>query len=112
MLGFKKLAPGATEGRRREAGRKVAVVTGASSGIGRAIALGCAREGADLAVTYRGNDGGSRRRRRAIRAAGPPRRGRCEVDISRDEDVERLARRSGSASGGSTRGSTTPAPTS
>ncbi len=32
---------------------KVVVVTGASSGIGRGIALACAREGADVVVNYR-----------------------------------------------------------
>jgi 3-oxoacyl-[acyl-carrier protein] reductase len=31
------------------------LVTGASSGIGRAIALACARNGADVAITYRAN---------------------------------------------------------
>src|SRR2546422_5189203 len=38
---------------------KVAVVTGASSGIGRAIALAYAAAGADVAVTYRTNPPGA-----------------------------------------------------
>jgi 3-oxoacyl-[acyl-carrier protein] reductase len=69
---------------------KIAVVTGASSGIGRAIALGYAREGADLAITYRGNAAGAEETAGAIRSLGR----RAEVlriDISRDEDVEALA---------------------
>ena len=37
---------------------KVAVVTGASSGIGQAIALACAQAGADLVVTYQHNRSG------------------------------------------------------
>src|SRR5256884_8177023 len=57
---------------------KVAVVTGASSGIGRAIALAYAAAGADVAVTYRTNRRGAdetadgaraaRRRAGAVRA--------------------------------------------
>ena len=39
--------------------RKIVLVTGASSGIGRAIALRCARAGADLAITYRKNQAGA-----------------------------------------------------
>ena len=71
--------------------RKIALVTGASSGIGRAIALGCAREGADLAITYRANAGGAEETARSIRALGR----RAEViqaDISREDDVAALAR--------------------
>jgi 3-oxoacyl-[acyl-carrier protein] reductase len=69
---------------------KVAVVTGASSGIGRAIAIGCAREGADLAITFRGNETGAEETAGVIRSLGR----RAEVlraDISRDDDVEGLA---------------------
>jgi len=51
------------------AGRAV-LVTGGSSGIGRAIALACARAGADVAVTYRINERGAREVEREIRALG------------------------------------------
>src|SRR5258705_8082119 len=50
-------------------GRAV-LVTGASSGIGRAIALGAARAGADVAVTYRENEDGAVEVVREIRALG------------------------------------------
>ena len=70
---------------------KVVVVTGASSGIGQALAVGCAREGADLAITYRGNEDGARETAARIGALG--RRAQVtRVDISRDADVEALAR--------------------
>src|SRR5688572_18129864 len=51
------------------AGRSV-LVTGASSGIGRAIALASARAGADVALTYRVNEDGARDVERQIKAAG------------------------------------------
>jgi 3-oxoacyl-[acyl-carrier protein] reductase len=60
---------GGTGGDQRLAGR-TAVVTGASSGIGAAIALACARAGADLAITYRKNRQGADDVAAAIRALG------------------------------------------
>ncbi|HET7423136.1 MAG TPA: SDR family oxidoreductase [Gemmatimonadales bacterium] len=69
---------------------KVAVVTGASSGIGQAIALACANAGADLVVSYQHNRQGIdetvRRVGEAGRVAVP-----VQVDISREADVERLS---------------------
>jgi len=74
----------------RLAGKHV-LVTGASSGIGAAIAVGCAREGADLAVTYRGNASGADQTVASIRSLG--RRAELfQVDIARDNDVAALAR--------------------
>src|SRR6266536_2652426 len=70
--------------------RKIVLVTGASSGIGRAIALGCARAGADVALTYRDNQAGAEDTAAAIRELGH----RAEVfrtDISVEADVTALA---------------------
>ena len=51
------------------AGRAV-LVTGASSGIGRAIAVAAARAGADVAVTFRVNEDGARAVERAVVGLG------------------------------------------
>lgn len=70
--------------------RKSVLVTGASSGIGREIALRCARAGADLAITYRKNQEGAEATAREIRDLGR----RAEVlriDVSRQEDIDHLA---------------------
>jgi 3-oxoacyl-[acyl-carrier protein] reductase len=93
MLGFKKLSPAGVGGEAAAVlDRKSVLVTGASSGIGRAIALRCAKAGADLAITYRKNQSGAETTAREIRSLGR----RAEVvrtDISRGEDIDDLVRR-------------------
>src|SRR2546425_3030203 len=49
---------------------KVVLVTGASSGIGRAIAVACAAAGADVALTYRANRGGADETAQRVRSQG------------------------------------------
>ncbi len=69
--------------------QKIVLVTGASSGIGKAIAIGCARAGADLAITYRSNRAGAAETVDAIRSLGR----RVELlraDVSRQEDITAL----------------------
>jgi 3-oxoacyl-[acyl-carrier protein] reductase len=70
------------------AGRAV-LVTGASSGIGRAIALAAARAGADVAVTYRQNEDGARQVERDIGALGR-RAAVIRLDLTDDDSVRRL----------------------
>ncbi len=69
---------------------KQLVVTGASSGIGRAIALAAARAGADVATTYRTNLVGAERVAEEIRALGR-RAVVIPADIAQEEDLTRMA---------------------
>ena len=52
------------------AGRKIALVTGGSSGIGMGIALELAGKGYDIAFTYRKNAGGASAVQAQIEALG------------------------------------------
>ncbi len=71
------------------AGRRL-VVTGASSGIGRAIALAGARAGADVAITFRTNESGAHAVAAEIRATGR-RAVVVQADVSQADDLTRLA---------------------
>jgi len=77
---------------------KVALVTGASSGIGRAVALACAHAGADIVISYRTSERGAAEVAGAIQALG--RRAHVvQADIAEPQDVERLARDASGALG-------------
>src|SRR5688500_10170695 len=67
---------------------KVAIVTGAGRGIGRAIARGYAREGADLVIAELDAEAG---RDAAGEVDGLGRRARfIETDVSRTDQIERM----------------------
>jgi 3-oxoacyl-[acyl-carrier protein] reductase len=71
-------------------GRAV-VVTGGSSGIGRAIARRCAKAGADVLISYRRNRAGAEEAAAEMRSGGR----RAEIvqaDVSRESDIATLAR--------------------
>ncbi len=76
---------------------RIAVVTGASKGIGKGIALALARAGFDVAVNYRGDAKGAGETAKEIRAVG--RKAitvqadvgyKAEVDLMFDQVVEKL----------------------
>jgi len=68
---------------------KVALVTGAQQGIGRAIALAFAREGADVGVNYLDDRAAADKLLQEIRGAG-----RCtalvQADVGRPADPQRM----------------------
>lgn len=80
------------------AGRRV-LVTGASSGIGRAIALAAARAGADVALTYRANAGSAQEVARAIGALGR-RAVALPLDLQDERGIDALAAAARDALGG------------
>jgi 3-oxoacyl-[acyl-carrier protein] reductase len=70
---------------------KGVVVTGGSSGIGRAIAKRCAAAGADVLLTYRANRAGAEDAARELASSG--RRVLVQrTDVAREEDISALAR--------------------
>ncbi len=71
---------------------KVALVTGASSGIGRATAVMLAECGASVAVNYHRNQGGAEETRAQI-VAGGGRASIIQADVTRSADVRALVAR-------------------
>ncbi|MDE3167787.1 MAG: SDR family NAD(P)-dependent oxidoreductase, partial [Acidobacteriota bacterium] len=73
---------------------RLALVTGASRGIGRAAAIGLARAGADIVVHYRARLEAAREVEAAIRSLGC-RAFLVQADVARPPEIERLAREAG-----------------
>jgi 3-oxoacyl-[acyl-carrier protein] reductase len=68
---------------------RIAIVTGGGRGIGRAVAVRLAKEGADVAISYRSNDDTAENTAEEVRVAGA----RCEIfkgNVASPEDVEAL----------------------
>ena len=72
---------------------KIALITGSSGGIGQAIAIRYAQEGADVVINYSRNPGGAEDALRQIESFG--RKGLIvQADLSKTEDVKRLVQTS------------------
>ncbi|HEY0726240.1 MAG TPA: SDR family NAD(P)-dependent oxidoreductase, partial [Pyrinomonadaceae bacterium] len=72
--------------------RRVALVTGASRGIGRAIAIELGRVGHDVLINYRTNEAEAQRTLELVKAAAGE-QGRvelCAADVAGDDDRQRL----------------------
>lgn len=68
---------------------KTVLITGASKGIGRVLALGCAREGADLILNYHSDRQGAEETAAGIQALG--RRALCVcADVGRVPQIEAM----------------------
>jgi 3-oxoacyl-[acyl-carrier protein] reductase len=78
-------------GKKMELEGKVAIVTGGSLGIGSAIALALAKEGADVALNYRKHDAEAKAIVEEIEAMG--RRGMAiKADVAKTEDAENMVK--------------------
>ncbi|MGZ0085214.1 3-oxoacyl-[acyl-carrier-protein] reductase [Caldibacillus thermoamylovorans] len=70
---------------------KIALVTGAARGIGRAVALELARQGANVAVNYAGSEAKANEVVETIRSLGREAFA-VQADVARAEDVERMVK--------------------
>lgn len=68
---------------------KTAIVTGASKGVGRGIAIGLAKAGWDVVVNYNGDEAGALETVAAVKGAG--RKGwHVQANVGRSDDVTRM----------------------
>ncbi|MEO6436439.1 MAG: SDR family oxidoreductase [Tepidisphaeraceae bacterium] len=73
-----------------------ALVTGANSGIGRAVAVALCRAGADVVINYRSGDDGARETIEEATHCGCDSNGRAiaiQADVSREDDVRNMFER-------------------
>lgn len=70
--------------------RRVALVTGASRGIGRAIAIELGRIGYDLLINYRSNAAEAERTVEEVKAVGEVRVETYAADVANDDDRQQL----------------------
>ena len=78
---------------------RVAIITGGGRGIGRAIAVRLAQEGANVAISYRSNDEAAEEAAQKVRGAGAE----CELfkgDVASPDDVQALFKGVSDAFGG------------
>ena len=71
---------------------KVAVVTGASVGLGRAIAVACGQEGASVVVNYSRSQGDADETAELVKAVGGE-AVTVQADVSRDSEVRAMIAR-------------------
>ena len=70
---------------------RTALITGAGRGIGRATAVRLAKDGARIAVNYKGNVAAAEETKRAVEAAGSE-AALVQGDVSLDADAERVVK--------------------
>ena len=85
---------------------KVAIVTGGNSGIGKAIVLALAEQGANIVIDYVANPEATEELEQQIVALGDRAIG-VEADVSKVDDLQRLIDTASRSSVGSTSWSTT-----